>query len=610
MILSELVKLYDRVATDLEFSSRLPRMGMSTQNVAYYVVLTPEGTLFDIQDARVAETLPPKKKGGTSIQKMVPRKMIVPGAAHPSGSAPTPRFLWDQSAYLFGYSEKGEKDDVKAREKLFPSFRKYHRDFMEKYLIKDAGLLSVVKFLESWNPENVTEDLKKKISLLGPGFGVFRIQGMSTCVYESPEILMAWEKESGERDLLYGDCLVTGRKNVPIVSVIDTKIKLAGTSVGGGAIVSFNAAAYESYGKSQTLNSPISEEAGFKACNALNFLLGDDRLHVKVAGTTVVFWTGRKTQTESLLGLLFGGDFAESAMDATLVAKLRVLWQIVGRAGDPDLTELGDDASTPFYMLGIEPNAARIVVRFWHESSLGDLIVKLRRHHEDMAIMRTYDSDPEQLPLWQIVRQTARDTDGVPPLLSGELLRSVIEGAPYPASLYQLVLNRIHVSHRDTNGKYRVGGKVTYAQAAIVKGFLTRNKKKGEIKMSLDVSNKTPAYLLGRLFATLEMVQGEALGDLNAGIGDKYYSSASATPKIVFPTLLDLFRKHLKKLSGDKKGLAVIREKLVGEILDGIDPSAGFPASLSLEDRGLFAIGYYQQMRDFFAKKDVGNSEQ
>ena len=128
--------------------------------------------------------------------------------------------------------------------------------------------------------------------------------------------------------------------------------------------------------------------------------------------------------------------------------------------------------------------------------------------------------------------------------------------------------------------------------------------------MSLDVSNKDTAYLLGRLFATLEKVQGEALGDLNAGIGDKYYSSASATPKVVFPTLLDLFRKHLKKLSGDKKGLAVIREKLVGEILDGIDPTAGFPGSLSLEDRGLFAIGYYQQMRSFFAKKDDGNSEQ
>lgn len=296
-------------------------------------------------------------------------------------------------------------------------------------------------------------------------------------------------------------------------------------------------------------------------------------------------------------------------MDETLAEKLRVLWQIVGRAGDPDLAEIGDDVSTPFYMLGIEPNAARIVVRFWHESTLGGLILKLRRHHEDMAIAKTYENDPEHLPLWQVVRQTARDADGVPPLLAGALLRSVVEGLPYPASLYQLVLNRIHVSHRDANGKYRVGGKVTYAQAAVIKGYLKRNKKKGGIEMSLDVTNTAPAYLLGRLFATLEKTQGEAQGDLNAGIGDKYYSSASATPKVVFPTLLDLFRKHLKKLSGDRKGLAVVREKLVGEILDGIDAVAGFPASLSLEDRGVFALGYYHQMRSFFARKDGGEQD-
>jgi len=420
----------------------------------------------------------------------------------------------------------------------------------------------------------------------------------------------AWKREAGTKDIPLGDCLVTGQKNVPIVPVIETKIKLAGTSVGGGAITSFNAPAYESYGKSQTLNAPISEEAGFKAHNALNILLQDDRYHIKVAGTTVVFWTGRKTQTESLMGFLFGSSFGDSAMDQTLAAKLRVLWRVVGSAGNPDLAELGDDVSTPFYMLGIEPNAARVVIRFWHESTLGDMIVRLRKHHEEMAIQRMYEDEPEQIPLWQVVRQTARDADGVPPLLAGAFLRSVIEGLPYPTSLYQLVLNRIHVSHRDQNGKYHVGGKVTYVQAAIVKGYLKRNKNKGGIGMGLDVTNREPAYLLGRLFATFEKTQGEALGDLNAGVGDKYYSAASATPRVVFPTLVDLFRKHLKKLSGERKGLAVVREKLVGEILDGIDASKGFPANLSLDDRGLFAIGYYQQMRAFFAKKDDGGVEQ
>ena len=125
--------------------------------------------------------------------------------------------------------------------------------------------------------------------------------------------------------------------------------------------------------------------------------------------------------------------------------------------------------------------------------------------------------------------------------------------------------------------------------------------------MSLNVDNKNPAYLLGRLFATLEKTQNDASGGVNAGIGDKFYSSASATPRTVFPTLLDLFRKHIKKLSGDNKPLAIGREKAVGEILDSIDSTEGFPPTLSLEERGFFALGYYQQMRFFYTKKKTGD---
>ena len=123
--------------------------------------------------------------------------------------------------------------------------------------------------------------------------------------------------------------------------------------------------------------------------------------------------------------------------------------------------------------------------------------------------------------------------------------------------------------------------------------------------MSLNTENRDPAYLLGRLFATLEKTQEEASGGVNAGVGDRFYSSASATPRIVFPTILDLFKKWIKKLEGERKGLAVVREKLVGEILDDIDSVTGFPANLTLEERGSFALGYYQQIRVLFAKKDV-----
>ena len=126
--------------------------------------------------------------------------------------------------------------------------------------------------------------------------------------------------------------------------------------------------------------------------------------------------------------------------------------------------------------------------------------------------------------------------------------------------------------------------------------------------MGLNTENKDPAYLLGRLFATMEKVQDESSGGVNAGVGDKFYSSASATPRIVFPTVLDMYRKWIKKLESEKKGRAVFFEKLVQDIIDGIDPDNGFPANLSLEDRGTFAIGYYQQMRSFFVKSEESDA--
>ena len=610
MILSELVKLYDRLAEDEEYKTALPRMGMSVQKISFEVILDRTGKLVDVIDAKKTQTMPPSKKGGKERVVPVPRELVVCGSAHPSGSAATPRFLWDTSAYIFGHytekSKKLDKDRAKAREVLFPAYRDYHIGFAAKYGIKDEGLKSVCAFLASWDPANVPAEICEKIEKYADNFGVFKILGETAYVYESAEIMAAWQKECTESgiDAPKGACLVTGASDVPLAKTLETKIKI-GTTVGGCAFVSFNAAAYESYGKSQTLNSPISIEAGFKSCNALNMLLADRRFHVKLAETTVVFWTERKTQTEDVLAWFLGeapGD--GEAVDPALVQKLNAFWHVVRKTGDPDALKLAEELDTPFYMLGIEPNAARIVIRFWHVSTLGDLVEKLRLHHQELAIQKTFESDPDCLTLRSILPETAREAKGIPPLLSGAILRSVIEGLPYPTSLYQLVLNRIGVSHADDKGKYRVGRKVTYGQAAIIKAFLIRNKGKEELTMSLNTENKNPAYLLGRLFATLEKTQDEASGGVNAGVGDKFYSSASATPKIVFPTILDMYRKWVKKLSAEKPGRAIYFEKLVQEIIDSVDSAVGFPANLTLEERGFFAIGYYQQMRAFFTKKD------
>lgn len=120
--------------------------------------------------------------------------------------------------------------------------------------------------------------------------------------------------------------------------------------------------------------------------------------------------------------------------------------------------------------------------------------------------------------------------------------------------------------------------------------------------MSLDTSNTNIGYRLGRLFAVLEKIQEEAIEGINATIRDKFYSSASSTPVTSFPHLMKLKNHHLSKL--DNRGRAVNLDKLVGEIVDGIQAETCFPGYLSLDDQGCFAIGYYHQRQDLFKKKD------
>lgn len=124
--------------------------------------------------------------------------------------------------------------------------------------------------------------------------------------------------------------------------------------------------------------------------------------------------------------------------------------------------------------------------------------------------------------------------------------------------------------------------------------------------MSLDEKNTNIGYRLGRLFATLEKIQQEANPGINATIRDRFYAAASGTPSTVFGNLMRLKNHHLAKM--DRVGRKIFFEKLLGQIIDGVAAEISFPAHLSLEDQGRFAIGYYHQMQRFFTK-NVENDE-
>jgi CRISPR-associated protein Csd1 len=262
---------------------------------------------------------------------------------------------------------------------------------------------------------------------------------------------------------------------------------------------------------------------------------------------------------------------------------------------------LGLKPGTRFYVLGLAPNAARLSVRYWLEDDFSVFARRLAAHYRDLRI--------EPLP-WQskppsiqrlLVRTTAlqQKFENIPPLLAGEVARAVLTGARYPRTLLATAVTRLRAGDNPGSGWH----------AAAIKACLNRSQEE-QVPHSLDPSNPSPAYQLGRLFALLEAAQYAALGRVNASIGDRYYGAASATPARVFGPLLRGLRTHLS--DARKRGRGGWIEPRIVEVMQHL--SADLPTSLRLEDQGRFAVGYYHERanrvsRDTDAEEPQGDQE-
>ncbi len=576
--------LYDRLATDARYD--LARPGYSAQKVSFCILLNPDGSLSAIQDER-----------DTSGKKPLARLLTLPGQAKPSGQGLNPCFLWDNSAYLLGYKTADEKPERTA--KALAAFRDRHVAL--ESTLADPGFAAVCAFLRAWTPACALEHKTQLDDFAATGFGVFRLVGEHAYVHDRPAIAAYWAKTSlaADPNTTRGQCLITGDADQPLAQLVEPAIKgVSGAQSSGAKIISFNCDSFISYGKDQALNSPISQSSAFRHATALNALLAgpQSRLHrVQIGDATTVFWTGAPTITEGFLAAFLDGHTPESeslVQDEALRARLGTFFEVLRSGGGRTLDRLTDDATTPFYVLGLSPNAARLSVRFWHAGTLGSLVEHLRDHYDALRIVRPPGpQNPEFPAAWQLLRQTGRESKDISPLLAGPFLRAVLTGAPYPPTLASAVIARIRAD-RD----------LSYLRAAILKAFLNRNHDQ-KIPMSLDLARPEPAYRLGRLFAALEKTQEDALPGINATVRDRFYSAASATPSTVFPRLLRTYQHHLTKAAGERGvGLKVNRERLVQEICSGL---ADMPAHLGLEGQSLFALGYYHQRQAFFTKADT-----
>lgn len=586
MILASLARYYRRLATQNDDfgNPKVPPYGFSEEKIGWILVLDKEGRLQDAVPNLTAD------------KKPQPKLMSVPQSFKRPGTTPKPFFLWDKTAYALGVEANKDKAQAKTEpvvpsEKTFEAFRQYHLDVLQHE--QDEGLQALYHFLQHWQPAQFAD--YPCLSETPDANVVFALDKPSALIHkrEAAQTLWAGRLKSDEAE--QGLCLISGEE-APIARLHPAIKGVFGGQSSGGSIISFNKESFASFGKEQGANAPVSEVSAFAYTTALNYLLRRENGHCLTVGdASTVFWAEAADSETAAAAEDFFADIMTPPDDEQQSQKVFDILEQIAK-GRP-LQEIAPDLSpdTRFYILGLAPNAARISIRFWLDTTFGQLAANLAQHWQDLALEpRPWKTAPS---VWRLLLQTAvlGKSENISPVLAGEMMRAVIGGTLYPMSLLAQLIARIRADG-DANG----------LRVAMIKAVLQRRFRKGliheEVSMSLNTESRNTAYLLGRLFAVLERIQYQALGELNAGIADRYYGSASAVPFSVFPRLLSGAKHHLSRLRKDKAGMAVNLDKDLGEIIAMLPET--FPRHLSIDEQGRFAIGYYQQKQSYFAKKD------
>lgn len=582
MILQALCGFYQRA---LAANAAVP-YGFAVQNASAVIVLDAQGNVRSVYSIEV--------RAG---KKLSPASLCVPISPKRSGQKPLPAFLCENVAFLFGIYEKPEG----ARYR-FEASRDIHRQVLEG--VDDDGAKAVLRFFDKRTQGSVSyEGVDTSFLMDARRVCVFRLEGDTDYLHNRPAVRKAWSAflHRADADAAVVQCLVTG-EDAPLA-------RLHGNVSGFGqdkpTLVGFNQEAFESFGKKQGENAPVGVQSAFEYVTALNILCRDDRHHTNLAGDKLIYWAERDApDEESLVGLFFEGvrDRAEPTLDAANRERIQGMLQTITEGGDP--RDFSLDPDVRFYIIGLASNKTRLIVRFFHQSAFGELLENAVTHYRDIRVvgMKRPFPSPREILLSTALQYKP---DNVPSPLEAALMRSILEKRPYPLGLYMAVLDRIR---RDAA---EGGSLVSPLRAGLIKGYLIRETKE-EIGMGLDVKERDPAYLMGRLFAQLERAQDAAIENLNASIADKYLNSALASPQTVFPTLICLNKKHISKLRKDSNtiGMAINMSKEIHEIMDRLElkkdeeDAYAFPVSMNANEQGKFLLGYYHQSQYNYTPKN------
>ena len=584
MILHALTQYYQRKA---ESDGGVAPEGFENKEIPFIIVIDKQGKFIQLEDTRELKN-----------KKKVARTFLVPKGLGRSGrkSYEVSNLLWDHSGYVLGYSEDKDQERV---DKQHASFTAKVNE-LKQALPSDEGVAAVAIFLVSseekdkvFQSDNWKEYLKI-IKAKDSNISFRLVEESVTLVCQSKMVqdylTISTNNDEETDDFREGTCLITGKKT--LVARKHYQISGVHKKPTPFCAVDKGSTAFHSYGKKQGFAFPVGKQAMFEYTTALNTLLASEN-RFRIGDVTAICWSAKPTPLEeSLASLINGGgkDNPDAHIDA-VKSLYKSLYN--GKYTEPDGKE-------KFYLLGLSPNSARIVVRFWHETTVAALSESIAAWYDDLQMVRGENSPyPEYMPLPRLLGNLVLDgkMENLPSDLIAQITDAALNNRVLPVSLLQAALRRNKAEQ-----------KITYGRASLLKAYINRAIRAGRLKnmkeltMSLDRNRQDIGYVLGRLFAVLEKTQAEANPGLNATIADRYFGSASSTPIAVFGTLMRLLPHHLNKL--EFEGRAV---QLQWEIRQILEHCQRFPNHLNLEQQGLFAIGYYHETQFLFTKDALKN---
>lgn len=583
MILNALCDYYD-LLSQIKDSDICP-FGFQKVQASYVTIISEEGELLDIISLK-------------ELNDNRPQSFTMPTSMKTSSISSSP--VCDNFEYVFGVG--GDKGIKTSETKKFEKARNLHTEIFKN--AKSLEAVAVKNYFEHWDINKAWENehILKHYSEKGKAFSgnvVFKLLGSKDYFHQQQEIIEIWKNDNAEKlkndGVEFAQCSITG--DTAQISRLHKKLSgVDGASTMGASLVCFNKDADESYGLKQSRNSAVCEEVAFKYSTALQYMLSNRERKLQIGDATTVFWAGKMegAYTHLFKSMMNNPDVIEEDEVAEDVKTRDNIKSILadGSKGIYNDSEL--DPKTKFFILGLSPNAGRLSVRFFYKDTFGNFCDKIKQHYDDISLYGG-KSGKDHIKIWSLLNATVSSKSKdkkVNPLLGGAVARSIFTGEQYP----QILLNQTII-------RVKAETQITQPRASIIKGYLMRKnriqKKEEELTMYLNEESTKPAYVLGRTFAILEMIQKNALGDgINATIKDKYFASACSNPSLVFPNLLKLAQHHLAKIEGKYWDIQL------GKCLTLLEGDS-FPKILDMENQGRFILGYYQQNQKNYEKREV-----